>query len=196
MIARVTDRIRLWCAESAHRLRRRLVRRRLASVPIPTMVLFVCHGNLYRSPYAAARFRALLPEAMRHAVAVESAGFEAPGRAVPSAARERAAQRGIDLSAHRSSFLRREAVLEAELIVVVDPRHRDAICQRFGTPRSRVLLLSTLDQEPGSAAIEDPMGRPEETIDIAFDRIDRCVGELVKVLLAGETEEGETLIAR
>ena len=64
--------------------------RRLRRTPPLRSVLFICHGNICRSPYAAAAARRLLPES----VAVESAGFIGPDRPSPPEAVAVAAERG------------------------------------------------------------------------------------------------------
>src|SRR5690606_33718090 len=46
-------------------------------------VLFVCHGNIYRSPYAEVVFRSQLPEDFRERIAALSGGFVGPGRPAP-----------------------------------------------------------------------------------------------------------------
>ena len=102
-----------------HTLRRRAALRRLAHRRLSGTVLFVCLGNICRSPYAAATFSQGLGVAWRGRVRVDSAGFLGPGRSAPGHAVEVAADRGIDLSGHRSRLVSPEMWAGAELVVHV-----------------------------------------------------------------------------
>lgn len=84
-----------------HPLRRRRARRAVRARRDAARVLFLCLGNICRSPYAAAVLRREL-SGRPGAPAVESAGLLAPGRRSPPEARRVAARRGVDLAAHRS----------------------------------------------------------------------------------------------
>lgn len=171
-------------------LRRRAVLARLRSAPPPRRVLFLCQGNLYRSPYAAAVFRASLPEALRDSVHVASAGFMSPGRAVPSSVVSFAAARGLELRSHRSALVSTEAISEADLIVVMEPAVQAAICRRFGRRRSEVLLLGELDPRSSQPrGIGDPALGPLDALHQCFERIDRCASALARALPLVPTDE-------
>ena len=72
----------------------------------PSIMLFVCQGNICRSPFAEALLRARLGD---RAIAIGSAGMmPQPGRPTPIFGLEAAAAHGIDLSAHRSIWLTRQ----------------------------------------------------------------------------------------
>ncbi|MFW6193280.1 MAG: hypothetical protein ACOC83_07315, partial [Gemmatimonadota bacterium] len=85
-----------------HPLRRRRARREVRTSAFAGPVLFVCQGNICRSPYAAGAFLRALPDGWRTRVAVSSAGFVGPGRGSPTTALRVASRRGVDLTAHRS----------------------------------------------------------------------------------------------
>src|SRR5207245_10184938 len=67
-------------ARLLHPLRRWQTRRRLGGRPPPRSIVFVCHGNICRSPYAAAAFSREVPPMFRAGVRIDSAGFVGPGR--------------------------------------------------------------------------------------------------------------------
>ena len=166
-----------------HSRRRRLARKHLADAGLPGAVLFVCHGNLCRSPYAAGAFRKLLAPSIGRQVRVDSAGFITPGRPSPATAIAAAGARGIDLSTHRSKPLMVDRVNGATLVVVMDGDQAHAVARRFRVPRQRIVLLGDLDPQPiEQRAIEDPMERPRDVFDRVYARIDRCLEEWVKVL--------------
>ncbi|MGH7664475.1 MAG: low molecular weight protein-tyrosine-phosphatase [Gemmatimonadaceae bacterium] len=146
-------------------------------------VLFVCHGNICRSPYAEAVLRRLLRERRADAVHVDSMGLINPGRPSPGEAISGAARRGVDISHHRSRVLTGEAVHAATLVIVMDDMQRRLLLQRFGKHRDELLVLGDLDPFPiESRAIKDPYDGAEAVFDASYGRIDRCVHCLVEAL--------------
>ena len=151
-----------------------------ASRPVQS-ILVVCHGNICRSPYAAASLRRHAAEASLE-LRVESAGFFGPNRGAPRHALDAAAARSTDLSAHRSRLVERELLDAADLIVVMEPGQAHAVVARYSAKR-RVVLLGDLDPDAVTTReITDPYGGDRVGFDECYDRIDRCVGQLVKLL--------------
>lgn len=166
-----------------HSLRRRAARQALKD-RAPRSILVVCHGNVCRSPFAAALLRQALGAL---GVRVESAGFVAPKRSAPPEAVAAAARRGVDLSDHRSRLLTPDLARWAELIVVMDPVQQREVRERFGRAWSDLVVLGDLDPAPlrgggGARTIRDPIGQGREVFEASYARIERCVGELAKVL--------------
>ncbi|MFW6198539.1 MAG: low molecular weight phosphatase family protein, partial [Acidobacteriota bacterium] len=87
-----------------HPLRRRRVERFLRRLERPETVLFVCLGNICRSPYAEKALERALSDST-DVTEVVSAGFIGPDRRSPEAARQVAEGRGLDLSGHVSRSL-------------------------------------------------------------------------------------------
>ena len=149
-----------------------------------TSILFICHGNVCRSPYAAAAFARAL-DRQAGSVQVASAGFIGPGRTPPETALGAAERRGLDLSNHRSRLVTREIVRAASVVVVMAADQAAGIRARYGRG-VRVLLLGDLDPLPiATRTVTDPWGRSPDVFDRVFDRIDRCVGELVRLVTSG-----------
>jgi protein-tyrosine phosphatase len=166
-----------------HRLRRRRARTLLERNGFPESVLFVCHGNICRSPYAAYAFRRLLPFELRDRVRISSAGFVGPDRPSPAHALAVSAARGLDMREHRSQLLTLEAVMGTQLIVVMDARQKSVICSGFGRHSHHVLVLGDLDPEPiETRTILDPYSRTEAAFERSYTRIDRCLRELLHLL--------------
>ena len=175
-----------------HPLRRRLARERLARAPAPSSVLVICHGNICRSPYAAMRLQSRLAERGRNALAVASAGFLLLGRSVPAVGLRVAAGRGIDLSDHRSQLITAAALQVAELIIVMEAEQERAVRALLGGARRNVVVLGDLDPEPiETRTLRDPIGQPEAVFEATYNRIDRCVGELVVAMTTGEGGRGK-----
>lgn len=166
-----------------HPWRRRKVLRALRGRPRPRSILVVCHGNICRSPYAAAVLRRSLPaEAARH-LQVRSAGFIGPGRGSPPEAITVAARHGIDLTAHRSAPITVDSVRGSELILVMDVDQHQAIVRRFGRAAHDVVVLGDLDPAPiDTRTIRDPVEQPLDVFEESYARIDRCVSVLVRAV--------------
>ncbi len=164
-----------------HRRRRLRELARIRARGLPRTILFVCHGNICRSPYAAAAYAALLPEQAPERSGIDSAGFVGPGRPPPTEAIQSAAKRGLDLTSHRSKLMTLESVGAAELVVVMDARQQREVCRLYGRSVTSVLVLGDLDPEPiDTRAIRDPWGQSEEVFDSSYARIDRCLRAFVE----------------
>lgn len=159
---------------AGHGRRRRRVLARLGGPPGSILVL--CHGNICRSPYVAARLRSL---AVSSDVRIESAGFLPGGRPAPAEARETARGRGIDLDGHRSRQTSAADLEAAELILVMEPGQRGEVAALSPAAAARVLVLGALDPEPFQrATIPDPWGRPIAEFAACYERLDRCAAAL------------------
>lgn len=163
-----------------HPLRRRAAARALRARPLPRTILVVCHGNICRSPFAAALLvRALGPAG----VLVASAGFVSPGRAVPAEGSIAAARHGVDLSEHRSRLLTAVLAAEADIILVMDARQQRMVYERFGRALADVMLLGDWDPDAiATRAIHDPVEQPLEAFEKSYARIERCVGAFLRAL--------------
>jgi protein-tyrosine-phosphatase len=94
-----------------------------------------------------------------------------------------AAQRGVDLGAHRSQLLTADTARRADLIVVMDPAQGRAIRDRFGRLLRDIVVLGDLDPAPlAMRTIQDPVDQCLEVFDRSYARIERCVVELVQAL--------------
>ncbi|PYP71945.1 MAG: protein tyrosine phosphatase [Gemmatimonadetes bacterium] len=172
-LRRIPDRV-------LHPLRRQRVLDALRRRPRLTSLLVVCHGNICRSPFAAALLRRA---SARNGVRVDSAGFLGPGRPPPPEAVAAAARHGVDLSAHRSQFVTADRVRLANLIVVMDPTQGREIRDRFGRAGRDVLVLGDLDPEPiDTSTIQDPLHQPPRVFAETYARIERCVRELERAI--------------
>jgi len=148
----------------------------------PKWILFVCHGNICRSPFAAECFKRLLSRYSASRVNVESGGFVSPGRPAPTNALSAAARRGIDLFSHRSTLITPAALERADLVVVVSGDQSRAL-----TPRIRgtacVLVLGDLDPEPiVQRTILDPWNGDAMVFEASYTRIERCIHQLIDAL--------------
>jgi protein-tyrosine phosphatase len=190
MMRRLASTIRHLPDQLAHPLRRARVKRALAMSQRLHNVLFICHGNICRSPYAAGAFESALPVALHNQTRTLSAGFIGPGRPAPSEAQSVAKRRGVDLSAHRSMLITEDLVSSADLIIVMEPAQRRGLL-RQGWSADSVVVLGDLDPLPiQKRAIRDPFGQSERVFEDSYERIDRCLAALLAALNVPATRRG------
>lgn len=134
-------------------------------------ILVVCTGNVCRSPIAEGLLRAALTARLGdQAPRVSSAGtmgWEGSGADPHSV--EAAAERGIDISAHRARMLQPSEVLEADLVLAMAREHEEALRSlspvRTFTLKALVRLLEALPAaESGDpdAVLADRIARADE----------------------------------
>ncbi len=105
-------------------------------------VLFVCTGNICRSPMAEVLFAHLAPD-----VEVGSAGtMDWSGQPAHEYAIAAMAERGLDLSAHRSRRLSEYLVDESDLIVVMTRNHGWAVAARSEAKAAATFLPAELSR--------------------------------------------------
>jgi protein-tyrosine phosphatase len=88
-----------------------------------TMVLFVCTGNLCRSPSAELLLTRRITEVGPPDVTVESAGTLGTTMRVPAELLQEAVPYGLDLSAHRPRQVDPETVARADLVIGMERAH-------------------------------------------------------------------------
>jgi protein-tyrosine-phosphatase len=127
-------------------------------MPTRRTVIFVCTGNVCRSPMAAGLFYdKLIREKADGNVRVRSAGLWAlEGQPASAYAAQVMSEHGLDISAHRGRNLTQSDVDEADLILVMTKRHADIIARDLCASPDKVHLLS--DMTGVSQDIEDPYG--------------------------------------
>ena len=149
-------------------------------------ILFVCTGNICRSPMAAGLLRAALNETgLSTTCTVESAGIHAVIGAPPTArAIKVAASYRVDISAHQARAFDTQDFQRFGLIIAMDSGHLDFL--RTVRPVSYTGELTLLSAARGARKLEiaDPYRRSRR----AYERSARLIAEGVGVILAGMLE--------
>lgn len=166
-----------------HPTLRQKAREQVLGLPPRPNLLFICLGNICRSPYAA---DALLARADAVLGTVASAGFIGPGRPSPFEAVDEAALRGVDLTGHRSRIVVPDDARDFHLLVVMEGGQATRLQEELGVPRRQILLLGDLDPvTPDRRLIPDPFGRGPAAFRDAYDRIDRTLDAFLHHLPRG-----------
>lgn len=108
-------------------------------------VLFVCTGNLCRSPMAEGLFRTELRKRRCDEVEASSAGTWAyVGSSATPEAVQVVGQRGADIAGHRSRPLSKDDVDAADLVVVMTSVHKKEILDVAPAARDKMFLIKEL----------------------------------------------------
>ncbi len=146
-----------------------------------TRVLFVCMGNICRSPMAKAVFENMIRSAgLSQVVEVSSAGTHAFHAGEPADARavNTAGRRGYDLAGHQARLITNEDFNDYDYILAMDWDNL-ALLQRQA-PRSqhhKLQLLMRFASEYEAATVTDPYHGGQQGFETALDYIeDACTG--------------------
>lgn len=160
---------------------------RVPSLPAnPRSVLFVCKGNICRSPFAEHIASKLLGESNMSGVKFGSAGLHVPRPiSSPEDAIHAAKRYGICLETHRSQSISLELVESYDMIVAMEAWQYAELQSSFVHHREKLFLLPLLDsngpvKQHGYAAfnIQDPYGGPPSAFEECFERIIMCLKSL------------------
>lgn len=113
-------------------------------MPDRNVILVVCTGNLCRSPMATGLLRHRLAEAeLDDEFEVVSAGTWAlTGSPAADYSRQVMAERGISISEHRARTVSEADVAAADVVLVMEEGHREALLAEFPAARSKVHLMT------------------------------------------------------
>jgi len=154
----------------------------------PVRVLFVCLGNICRSPVAEGVFRQKVQEAgLAGRIEIDSAGTGAwhvgnpPDRRMSATAK----RRGVDLSAQRARHFAGSDLSEFDVILAMDQsNHRDILrLDQSGGGTERVALFRQWDPEPDDYNVPDPYYGGDEGFETVYDIVDRTTDALLQALI-------------
>lgn len=156
-------------------IRRHLARKTIAAVRSADRVLFVCAGNICRSPFAEHRARALgiFP-------VVASAGHDASetDRSPPHAV-ETALAWDVNLLPHRPRRIEEADVRTADAIFIFDEDNEQRLIDLFPMARERIHYIGAL-RGHGPLFVDDPYGGSLDQFERSYREIESALGDMAR----------------
>ncbi|MDD5153195.1 MAG: hypothetical protein PHR03_00790 [Desulfovibrionales bacterium] len=151
--------------------------------PIIKSVLFVCTGNICRSPMAEAILKKMVP--VEADICVFSAGSHArEGNLATENSIMVSSDAGIDLSSHRARRLTTDMAHEADMILAMEPLHIEHVLSLDIWVKDKTfnLIRFAPDHEGDGDLIPDPYGGSLREYQICFRKIDECVNNFYEMI--------------
>ncbi len=147
-------------------------------------ILFICTGNVCRSPMAEGIFRFLSKH--RQELTCESAGLAAyPGFPASPNALKVARKYGVDITSHLSKNISEEILKNADYVFAMTSTHLQVIKEQFPEYSKRVYILKEFAQtDDGSFSpdVDDPIGQDEIVYELCFIELEKAIkGVLEKI---------------
>lgn len=137
-------------------------------------IIFVCSGNICRSPLAAGMAREKLAQRDHQSVIISAGTLQIVGKPAAGNSVKAADEIGIDISSHRSQGLTRPLMERADHLVVMAPNHEEFIVKHAPGASGKIVRLWEFTD--GYSEIADPIGRSldafrhcREVLDEALD---------------------------
>jgi RpiB/LacA/LacB family sugar-phosphate isomerase len=146
-------------------------------------ILFICTGNVCRSPMAEALFRKATQG--RGDFRVLSAGLGAPDGQPPTLHSVTAMRElGLDISNQRSRMLTTELVRGADYIFGMTRGHVETIALLYPSAAEKTFLLREFDEslDPFEKDISDPIGSPYDVYVNCRKQIEQGIASLLKFM--------------
>jgi len=150
--------------------------------------LFVCTGNICRSPMAEGLFRHATQG--RSDYRAVSAGLGAADGLPPSTYSVQAMKElGMDISRQRSQMLTADLVKHADYIFGMTHSHVDTITLLYPQAAEKTFLLREFDEtlDPFEKDISDPIGGSYDVYLSCRDQIEQGIASLLRFIEQGET---------
>jgi len=146
-----------------------------------TLILFVCAGNICRSPLAQGYLRKRIKEEHIPGVRVESAGILGiEGKPASEGAAMIARSNDFHIEDHVSQSLTPDLIERSKLVIVMEDYQKDYVLQTYPESKNKIFLLQEFSRlAPSTLPVIDPYGRDPETYRLSFEQIREGVEGLI-----------------
>ena len=145
-------------------------------------VLFVCLGNICRSPLAEGVFRHLIRErgleAIYDCASRGTAAWHAGDMADPRTI-QNAYSHGVSLQSHRAAQLTEEDCAEYDLLVAMDQSNLRNMKALTPQHEQKMILLRAFDPEDTERDVPDPYYERADGFETVYQIVSRCVDALL-----------------
>jgi protein-tyrosine phosphatase len=142
-------------------------------------LLFVCHGNICRSPFAEWYARQELDNRGIEGVTVDSTGFQSPSDPTsPQDAVTMARNWDVDLTSHRSVQTDVESLEMADLVLLMDYKNYHDMTTTFPEFTDRIFFLRLFDHAE-EMELTDPYKNGTDAFETVYEQITHCIDAML-----------------
>lgn len=158
-------------------------------------ILFVCFGNIMRSPMAEALLRCELAQAERDGFTVVSAGMHAiAGNGAHPWALEAAQGLGLSLKNHRAQPVTPELIEDADAIYAMDFQNQAELLAEYPKSAAKIFLLGAYaDGALRHNEIPDPYFGNVDSTRECYVVLQSCIRKLTAELLASNASKSKRI---
>jgi protein-tyrosine-phosphatase/predicted ATP-grasp superfamily ATP-dependent carboligase len=147
-------------------------------------ILFVCYGNICRSPFAAAYWNASVKGRSVEGPVATSVGFHPQiARNTPAWIIALASEFGVDLSDHHSRAISESDVRSADAIFIMDRTNFAALVSQFPWATAKAYFLG-LFADDDRIEIDDPLNLNPEEARLSYQQLVMSLDGLLKRILS------------
>ncbi len=163
--------------------------RKLLKINNNRRILFICYGNIMRSPFAEICLKSLLSEESGNQC--DSFGFHLhEQRQSPDNAMKAAKELNYDLSNHKSKWLTQNDINESDIVIYFDERNQEKL-QSYYHLNHMFCAADLLGQSfPLMHEISDPYGQSVADVAVCYQQISNAVHGLFDIVREVELCQG------
>ena len=159
-----------------------------ACIVNPKSFLFICKGNICRSPFAEYIAKQILDNASKEKEIFYSAGLDV-SQPLPSPKEAVLAAESFDvqLDSHRSRRINQNMIESFDMIIAMETWQFNNLKKSFPDFHKKICLLPLFDSRVNKSKggfyrynIQDPYGRNVDIFNACFQRIKECIRKMIE----------------